>query len=68
MKLMFNAKARMSRNMLIGNEQVLDKSKAETGREIQLPLPRYPQRYSKKSREGHVITSNDFIKIAAKQK
>ena len=58
----------MSRNMLIGNEQALDKSKAGTGREIQLPLPHCPQRYSKKSREGHVITSNDFIKIAAKQK
>ena len=58
----------MSRNMLIGNEQALDKSKAGTGREIQLPLPRCPQRYSRKSREGHITTSNDFIKIAAKQK
>ena len=58
----------MSSNMLIGNEQALDKSKAETGREIQLPLPRCPQRYSKMSKEGHVITSNDFIENAAKQK
>ena len=44
--------------MLIGNEQELNKSKAETGREIQLPLPRCLQQYS---REGHVITSDDFI-------
>ena len=66
---MLNAKTMlMSSNMLIGNEQALDKSKAETGREIQLPLPRCPQRYSRKSRKGHVITSNDFIENAAKQK
>ena len=35
----------MSNNMLIGNEQELDKSKTETGREIQWPLPLCPQRY-----------------------
>ena len=52
-----NVTVYMSSNMLIVNEQELDKSKAETGREIQLPLPRCPQRYSRKSRGGHVITS-----------
>ena len=64
-----NVTVLMLNNMLIGSEQALDKSKAETGREIQLPLPRCPQRYSRKAREGHVyIISNDFIENTAKQK